>query len=147
MSMTNNGNNQLGPPATAPMSAVLAMVTGLIRSVPNEEFGILARWMVEEGNRRRDHVRERLIVGAKVVWVNTTGKLTQGEVVELAKKNAKIRSEHGGDLFVPLSRLELADVAQARLSSLPPSLPPPIPFTGPNVAKARPRARKKAASS
>lgn len=132
--------NNLGPPATAPMSAVLAMVTGLVKSIPNEEFGILARWMVEEGNRRQEHVRERLTPGAKVVWVNTTGKLTQGEVVELAKKNAKIRSEHGGELFVPLSRLELADVAAARMSSLP----PPIPSVSP-VKKARPRAKKSTA--
>ncbi len=129
----------LGPVATTPMSAVLAMVTGLIKSIPNEEFGVLARWMVEEGNRRRDYVKERLVVGAKVVWVNTTNKLTQGEVVELGKQNAKVRSEHGGELFVPLARLELAEIAQARLSSLPPSLPPPIPMMMPSVAKARSR--------
>lgn len=138
----------LGPPATAAMSAVLAMVTGLIKSIPNEEFGVLARWMVEEGKRRRDHVKNRLDVGTKVVWVNTTNKLTQGEVVELGKQNAKVRSEHGGELFVPLARLELAEVAQARLSSLPPSLPPPIPNVTPlkpGVTKARPRARKKSA--
>ncbi len=127
----------LGPVATTPMSAVLAMVTGLIKSIPNEEFGVLARWMVEEGNRRRDYVKERLVVGAKVVWVNTTNKLTQGEVVELGKQNAKVRSEHGGELFVPLARLELAEIAQARLSSLPPSLPPPIPTLMPSVTKAR----------
>lgn len=133
----------LGPSANStPMSAVLAMVTGLIKSIPNEEFGVLARWMVEEGNRRRDYVRERLVVGAKVVWVNTTSKLTQGEVVELGKQNAKVRSEHGGELFVPLARLELAEVAQARLSSLPPSLPPPIPMSRPSVIKAKPRQRK-----
>ena len=131
--------SNLGPMATTPMSAVLAMVTGLIKSIPNEEFGVLARWMVEEGNRRRDYVRERLIVGAKVVWVNTTNKLTQGEVVELGKQNAKVRSEHGGELFVPLARLELAEIAQARLSSLPPTLPPPIPTMMPSVAKAKPR--------
>lgn len=134
--------NNLGPMATTPMSAVLAMVTGLIKSIPNEEFGVLARWMVEEGNRRRDYVRERLVVGAKVVWVNTTNKLTQGEVVELGRQNAKVRSEHGGELFIPLARLELAEIAQARLSSLPPSLPPPIPTMLPSVAKARPRKRK-----
>lgn len=126
----------LGPIATTPMSAVLAMVTGLVRSIPNEEFGVLARWMVEEGNRRRDFVRERLALGAKVVWVNTTNKLTQGEVVELGKQNAKVRSEHGGELYVPLARLELTEVAQARLSSLPPSLPPPIPTLMPSVVKA-----------
>jgi len=137
-------SNNLGPMATTPMSAVLAMVTGLIKSVPNEEFGVLARWMVEEGNRRRDYVRERLVVGAKVVWVNTTNKLTQGEVVELGKQNAKVRSEHGGELFVPLARLELAEIAQARLSSLPPSLPPPIPTMMPTLAKARPRKKKAA---
>lgn len=145
--MTINTNN-LGPSAsTTPMSAVLAMVTGLIKSIPNEEFGVLARWMVEEGNRRRDHVRERLQVGAKVVWVNTTSKLTQGEVLELGKQNAKVRSEHRGELFVPLARLELAEVAQARLSSLPPSLPPPIPSIAPimpGVAKARRRSRRPA---
>lgn len=141
--MTINTSN-LGPTATASMSAVLAMVTGLIKSIPNEEFGVLARWMVEEGNRRRDHVRERLKVGAKVVWVNTTSKLTQGEVVELGKQNAKVLSEHGGELYVPLARLELADVAAARLSSLPPSLPPPIPSIAPTVAKAKHRKRKRA---
>lgn len=144
MTATNN----LGPLATTQMSAVLAMVTGLIKSIPNEEFGVLARWMVEEGNRRRDHVRERLTVGAKVVWVNTTSKLTQGEVVQLGKQNAKVRSEHGGELFVPLSRLELAEVAQARLSSLPPSLPPPIPTLMPTVVKAvRAQRKKKAAGA
>lgn len=137
--------NNLGPPATASMSAVLAMVTGLVKSIPNEEFGVLARWMVEEGKRRRDHVKDRLNVGTKVVWVNTTNKLTQGEVIELGRQNAKVRSEHGGELYVPLARLELADVAHARLSSLPPSLPPPIPSVingTPGVAKARRRARK-----
>jgi hypothetical protein len=114
-------------------------------SIPNEEFGVLARWMVEEGNRRRDYVRERLRPGAKVVWVNTTNKLTQGEVVELGKQNAKVRSEHGGELFVPLARLELAEIAQARLSSLPPSLPPPIPTLMPGIAKVRQRKKKVAA--
>lgn len=135
--------NSLGPPATAQMSATLALVTGLVKSIPNEEFGVLARWMTEEANRRRDFVRERLKVGVHVVWVNTTGKMTQGEVVELGAKNAKIRSQHGGELFVPLARLELAEVAMARLSSLPPSLPPPIPSVRPGVAKAKPRSRKK----
>lgn len=139
--------NSLGPPATAAMSAVLAMVTGLVKSIPNEEFGVLARWMVEEGKRRRDHVKDRVVVGTKVVWVNTTNKLTQGEVVELGKQNAKVRSEHGGELYVPLARLELAEVAQARLSSLPPSLPPPIPTISPltpGVAKVRRRPRRPA---
>lgn len=146
--MTMTATNNLGPLATTPMSAVLAMVTGLIKSIPNEEFGVLARWMVEEGNRRRDHVRERLTVGAKVVWVNTTSKLTQGEVVQLGKQNAKVRSEHGGELFVPLSRLELAEVAQACLSSLPPSLPPPIPSVSilAPIAKAKARRSKKVAT-
>ncbi len=138
-----NAANNLGPQATAPMSAVLAMVTGLVKSIPNEEFGVLARWMVEEGNRRRDHVRDRLAVGTKVVWVNTTSKLTQGEVVQLGKQNAKVRSEHGGELFVPLSRLELAEVAQARLSSLPPSLPPPIPNVSILAPLAKAKTRKK----
>lgn len=139
--------NSLGPQATASMSAVLAMVTGLVKSIPNEEFGVLARWMTEEGKRRRDHVKDRVTVGTKVVWVNTTNKLTQGEVVELGKQNAKVRSEHGGELYVPLARLELADVAQARLSSLPPSLPPPIPTISPltpGVAKVRRRPRRPA---
>jgi uncharacterized protein YwbE len=139
--------NNLGPPATAQMSATLALVTGLVKSIPNEEFGVLARWMTEEANRRRDHVREKLKVGVHVVWVNTTGKMTQGEVVELGSKNAKIRSQHGGELFVPLARLELAEVANARLSSLPPSLPPPIPSVNPLAASgpkaAKPRSRKK----
>lgn len=136
----------LGPPATVPMSGVLAMVTGLVKTIPNEEFGILARWMVEEGKRRRDFVRNKLKVGARVVWVNTTNKLTQGEVIELGAQNAKVRSQHGGELFVPLARLELADVAAARLSSLPPSLPPPIPTVlpiSPGVAKAKPSRRKR----
>lgn len=146
--VTMTATNNLGPLATTPMSAVLAMVTGLIKSIPNEEFGVLARWMVEEGNRRRDHVRDRLTVGAKVVWVNTTSKLTQGEVVQLGKQNAKVRSEHGGELFVPLARLELAEVAQARLSSLPPSLPPPVPSVSvlAPLAKAR-RGKKNAAET
>jgi pSer/pThr/pTyr-binding forkhead associated (FHA) protein len=125
------------------MSAVLAMVTGLIKSIPNEEFGVLARWMVEEGNRRRDHVRNRLEVGTMVVWVNTTGKLTQGEIIQLGKQNAKVRSEHGGELFVPLARLELAEVAQARLSSLPPSMPPPIPTVSIVAPSMKTRTRKK----
>ena len=147
MGNATNNLNHLGPTATAPMSAVMAMITGLVKSIPNEEFGVLARWIVEEGNRRREHVRDRLTVGAKVVWINTTNKLTQGDVVELGRKNAKIRSEHGGELFVPLARLELAEIAHMRLSSLPPSLPPPLASgvapAMPGVAKAQPRARRK----
>lgn len=119
------------PNPNAPMSSVLALVTSLIKTIPNEEFGVLARWMSDEANRRRDHVRGQLEPGQKVVWVNTTGKLTQGEVVELGSKNALIRSEHGGQLYVPLARLERADTAAARLSSLPPSIPPPIPSSLP----------------
>jgi len=69
-------------------------------------------------------------------------------VVQLGKQNAKVRSEHGGELFVPLSRLELAEVAQARLSSLPPSLPPPIPSVSilAPIAKAKARRSKKVAT-
>lgn len=115
-----NPFNSLGPEAQGSMSSVIALVTGLVKSVPNEEFGVLARWMNEEANRRRDHVRAQLAVGTSVVWVNTTGKLTQGEVVEIGAKNAKVRSQHGGELFVPLARLELAATAAARMSSLPP---------------------------
>ncbi len=156
-----NAPTTLGPQTTGQMSAVIALVTGLISSVPNEEFGVLMRWMNDESNRRRDHVRSQLNVGTSVVWVNTTGKLTQGDVVEVGAKNAKVRSMHGGELFVPLARLELASTAAARLSSLPPghsSLPTairpnqpakmstvpapvvPVPAEdGPGVKKARPR--------
>ncbi len=159
--------NNLGPQPTGQMSSVIALVTGLIKSVPNEEFGVLMRWMNEEGNRRRDHVRGQLAVGMPVVWVNTTGKLTQGDVVEIGAKNAKVRSMHGGELFVPLSRLELASAAAARMSSLPPGnsglptairprqpatttvpapVPPvPPPSPGPSVKKATPRNRPKKA--
>lgn len=159
----------LGPQAEGQMSSVIALVTGLIKSVPNEEFGVLMRWMNEESNRRRDHVRSQLAVGTSVVWVNTTGKLTQGEVVTLGAKNAKVRSQHGGELFVPLARLELATAAAARMSSMPPtttsSLPtairpreparptvpapealapvPPMPLeSGPAVKKAKRRSKK-----
>jgi len=124
MSAVANPFNSLGPEAQGSMSSVIALVTGLVKSVPNEEFGVLARWMNEEANRRRDHVRAQLIVGTSVVWVNTTGKLTQGEVVEIGVKNAKVRSQHGGELFVPLARLELTTTAAARMSSLPPSVVP-----------------------
>jgi len=119
MAAANNLFNTLGPEANGSMSSVIALVTGLVKSVPNEEFGVLARWMNEEGNRRRDHVRAQLKVGTFVVWVNTTGKLTQGSVVEIGAKNAKVRSQHGGELYVPLARLELASTAAARMSSLP----------------------------
>ena len=101
------------------MSSVIALVTGLVKSIPNEEFGVLARWMNEEGNRRRDHVRTQLQVGTAVVWVNTTGKLTHGVVIDVGVKNSRVRSQHGGELFIPLSRLELESTAAARLSSLP----------------------------
>lgn len=154
--------NALGPKVNGSMSSVIALVTGLVKSVPNEEFGVLARWMNEEGNRRRDHVRTQLKVGIAVVWVNTTGKLNRGEVLEIGAKNAKVKSEHGGQLYVPLARLELAVTAEARMSSLPPSvvptairprqpamttmpapiLPvPPLPPEpiGPSIKKARPR--------
>ncbi len=161
--MSNNPFSSLGPEANGSMSSVIALVTGLVKSVPNEEFGVLARWMNEEGNRRRDHVRAQLKVGTAVVWVNTTGKLTQGAVVEIGAKNAKVRSQHGGELFVPLARLELASTAAARMSSLPspafssaptairphrpatttipaPAVPvPPLVTEGPSVKKARPR--------
>lgn len=110
----------LGPQQRGPLSSVIALVTGLIRTVPNEEFGVLARWMNEESNRRRDRVRSQLTIGTAVVWVNTTSKLTQGVVVELGVKNAKVRSQHGGELFVPLARLELASTSAIRMSSLPP---------------------------
>ena len=123
-SPANNPFNSLGPEASGSMSSVIALVTGLVKSVPNEEFGVLARWMNEEANRRRDHVRAQLAVGTSVAWVNTTGKLTQGEVVEIGAKNAKVRSQHGGELYVPLARLELAATAAARMSSLPPSAVP-----------------------
>ena len=159
-------SNNLGPQPTGQMSSVIALVTGLIKSVPNEEFGVLMQWMNEEGNRRRDHVRGLLSVGTQVVWVNTTKKLTQGEVVEVGAKNAKVRSMHGGELYVPLSRLELASAAAARMSSLPPGhsgaptairprqpapttmpapvvLPVPPPAIGPSVKKAKPRNRPK----
>lgn len=157
MSTANNPFNSLGPEANGSMSSVIALVTGLVKSVPNEEFGVLARWMNEEGNRRRDHVRAQLKVGTSVVWVNTTGKLTQGSVVEIGVKNAKVRSQHGGELFVPLARLELASTAAARMSSLPspgstptpirplqsasPAMVPVPPYVtnGPSVKKAKPR--------
>jgi hypothetical protein len=150
----------LGPAASGSMSSVIALVTGLVKSVPNEEFGVLAQWMNEESNRRRDHVRSQLVVGTSVVWVNTTKKLNQGVVVEIGKKNAQVRSEHGGLLFVPLARLELASTAMARLSSLPPQLPtairpkaplattvpaPPAAPSNPGVKKARQPKAKKAA--
>ena len=137
----------------APMSSVYALITSLIKSVPNEEFGVIARWMNEESTRRRETVRAHLSPGVKVVWVNTTGRLNQGEVVELGAKNAKVRSEHGGELFVPLARLELRARAEARLSSLPPETPvfPPsgprrttsttLPIAMPPLA-ARPSVRK-----
>jgi len=148
-------SNNLGPVPAGQMSSVIALVTGLIKTVPNEEFGVLMQWMNEEGNRRRDHVRGLLSVGTDVVWVNTTKKLTQGKVVEIGAKNAKVRSQHGGELFVPLSRLELASAAAARMSSLPPATPqtairpaqPPAPSTpaqGPSVSKARQRKAVKA---
>ena len=123
------------------MSSVLALVTGLVKNVPNEEFGVLARWMSEEANRRNEVMRTHLIVGMQVVWVNTTKKLTQGEIIEVGKKNAKVRSQHGGDLFIPLSRLELLERAQARMSSLPPTITPiPMPpLSKPTIKKAKPR--------
>lgn len=153
MNATMLPSNPLGPSPAGQMSSVIALVTGLIKTVPNEEFGVLMRWMNEEGNRRRDHVRGQLAVGTAVVWVNTTGKLTQGEVREIGAKNAKVRSQHGGELFVPLSRLELAAAAAARMSSLPPTTPqtairpmqPPPPPSAegrPSVRKAKPRAPK-----
>ena len=150
MNATIVPSNNLGPQPTGQMSSVIALVTGLITSVPNEEFGVLMRWMNEEGNRRRDHVRGQLAVGTSVVWVNTTNKLTQGEVVEIGAKNAKVRSMHGGELYVPLSRLELASAAAARMSSLPPAVPltairpkaPSAPSTGPSVKKTRAPAKK-----
>lgn len=98
------------------MSSVLSLVAGLVRIIPNEEFGVLARWMSEEANRRGEAVLSSLHVGAEVVWVNTTGKLTRGHVVELGAKNAKVRSQHGGELFVPLARLALAGESAQRLA-------------------------------
>jgi hypothetical protein len=165
MAAVANPFNSLGPEAHGSMSSVIALVTGLVKSVPNEEFGVLARWMNEEANRRRDHVRSQLTVGTAVVWVNTTGKLTRGDVVEIGVKNAKVRSMHGGELFVPLARLELAATSEARMSSMPPmvypstptavrprqpaktTMPapvppvPPMPVEGPTVKKAKPRVK------
>lgn len=138
MSSSNNPFNSLGPEAQGSMSSVIALVTGLVKSVPNEEFGVLMRWMNEESNRRRDHVRMQLAVGTSVVWVNTTGKLTHGEVVEIGAKNAKVRSQHGGELFVPLARLELASTAAARMSSLP---PPVVLSSTPTAVRPRPPAK------
>lgn len=115
----------LGPTPQSPMSSVIALVTGLIRTIPNEEFGVLARWMTEEGNRRREQVKSSLEVGTEVVFVSTKGKLTHGVVTAIGAKNAQVQSQHGGELFVPLGRLELASVAATRMSSLPPAVTRP----------------------
>ncbi len=100
------------------MSSVLSMLASMIKTVPNEEFGVLGQWMAKEANRRADAIRGRLRPGTEVVWASTTGNLTKGSIVSVGSKNALCRSERGGELHVPLARLELHSVAAPRIAGL-----------------------------
>lgn len=114
---------------TQPQSLV-AMVTSLAVGLPNEEFGLLSRWMTSEANRRRERIAAELKKGDPIVFINYSDKLTRGVVQKLGGKNALVKTENGGRMYVPLARLEKEGrshitTAPPTLASLPSVAPPP----------------------
>lgn len=155
--MTQNNEATQTSSAQTP-SSIITMVCSLAVNMPNEEFGLLSRWMTSEANRRRERVAVHLKKGDDIVFINYSDKLTRGVVQKLGVKNALIKTENGGRMYVPLARLErVADSALASqgalasipsLSSLPSVAPPGTPPLRPSeVATVAPRAVKAAAKS
>jgi len=139
-------------------SSLITMVTNLAVGMPNEEFGLLSRWMTSEANRRRERVAANLKKGDEIVFINYSDKLTRGVVQKLGTKNALIKTENGGRMYVPLARLErvkdsvLADQGALAvipsLSSLPSVSPPPVAPPRPSeVATVAPKAAKAGSKS
>lgn len=127
-----NQNNQHETSSTG--NSLIAMVTNLAVGMPNEEFGLLSRWMNSEANRRRAKVALDLAKGDEIVFINYSDRLTRGVVLKIGTKNALIRTENGGRMYIPLARLE--KIGNARftsesnipsLSSLASVAPPGIP--------------------
>lgn len=134
-------------------SSLITMVTNLAVGMPNEEFGLLSRWMTSEANRRRERVAVNLKKGDEIVFINYSDKLTRGVVQKLGTKNALIKTENGGRMYVPLARLErVSDSTLASqgalavipsLSSLPSVSPPPVAPSRPSqVTTVAPKAAK-----
>ncbi len=136
--------------------SLITMVTNLAVGMPNEEFGLLARWMTVEANRRRERVAAHLKKGEDIVFINYSDKLTKGVVVKLGTKNALIKTENGGRLYVPLARLEKASDSRwegsvPSLASLPSSAPPPVhdqeaETVAPQAAKTSRKSKRPSAS-
>ncbi len=111
-------NNETAPVSSNP-SSIITMVCSLAISMPNEEFGLLSRWMTSEANRRRERVAIHLKKGDDIVFINYSDKLTRGVVQKLGVKNALIKTENGGRMYVPLARLErVSDSSLANLGAL-----------------------------
>jgi len=154
--MTQNSES-VTPNAQTP-SSIITMVCSLAVSMPNEEFGLLSRWMTSEANRRRERVAIHLKKGDDIVFINYSDKLTRGVVQKLGVKNALIKTENGGRMYVPLARLERASdsalASQGALATIPslaslPSVSPPAvtPLRPSEVTTVAPRAVKAAAKS
>ena len=155
--MTQN-NDSVTTNAQTP-SSIITMVCSLAVSMPNEEFGLLSRWMTSEANRRRERVAVHLKKGDDIVFINYSDKLTRGVVQKIGVKNALIKTENGGRMYVPLARLERASdsalASQGALATIPslaslPSVAPPgvtTPLRPSEVTTVVPRVAKAAAKS
>jgi hypothetical protein len=144
------------PNAQTP-SSIITMVCSLAVNMPNEEFGLLSRWMTSEANRRRERVAVHLKKGDDIVFINYSDRLTRGTVQKLGIKNALIKTENGGRMYVPLARLErVSDSALAgqgalavipTLASLPSVAPPGVlPLRPSEVVTVSPRPIRAAAA-
>lgn len=131
-----------------PTQSLVTMVTNLAVGLSNEEFGLLARWMTVEANRRRERLAETLKRGDEIVFINYSDKLTKGVVAKLGSKNALIKTENGGKMYVPLARLEKASDSRVdgpvpTMASLPSSAPPAPDARQSGIETVAPRAKAK----